>query len=89
VFKCACVLDQPCTLPSETQVSWIIFCMHILPHFQCIHFELEMHKINSLLTFESLISCDSEWANVEEDCKKALELDNTSVKVLMNDGQNT
>lgn len=23
---------------------------------------------------------DSEWANVEEDCKKALELDNTSVK---------
>jgi len=29
----------------------------------------------------SVLVFDSEWANVEEDCKKALELDNTSVKV--------
>lgn len=69
--RCRGLLDQQGTLSQEAQVR-AIFSLLLLQAIASLIF----HAVSFL------VALASDWTRVEEDCRKALELDNSSVKVI-------
>lgn len=75
--ECSGLLDESCSMPSQAEV-----CMDIRVDFAlCLLFELKPVFCFSCVHLLFVFGACSDWARVEEDCRRAIQLDNNSVKV--------
>ena len=72
--ECSCVFDEPCFVSSQAEV-----CTGTYP---CPIFFLITERMRIYCYDALFLMVYSDWKKVEEDCRRAIQLDNNSVKVL-------